>query len=236
MGGSSARIVGDPGRVYSEGASSEAAALNTLPLNIVPVKASESPHVASPANSRARPGSRLVLGMLVVGLMLALFAVWFQWRQTRRCLDFYGPLAARHIQSAPRVELWEFAGSSAQNPGKPVRRIDITSARGLVHLRRGLVEDANFTWPPLSSPVTEDAAWDLALAFFEADIPTAAGTPPEPGTLLLIDFARSPDRGGRVAIAGRPQAVGLGRLHRGLWRWLEETRLEETRLGDREAE
>jgi hypothetical protein len=169
--------------------------------------------------------------MLAVGLMLALFAVWFQWRQTRRCLDFYGPLAARHIQSAPRVEFWEFDGSPGKNPDKPARRIDITSARGLVHLRRGLVEDANFTWPALPSQAPEEAAWDVALAFFEADIATEPGTRPEPGTLLLIDFARSPDRGGRVAIAGRPQAVGLGRLHRGLWRWLQETR-----PGDREAE
>lgn len=210
--------------------------LNTVPVNTVPMKACGSPHVDSRAGSRARPGSRLVLGMLAIGLMLALFAVWFQWRQTRRCLDFYGPLATRHIQSAPRVELWELPGSPDKNPDKPVRRIDITSARGLVHLRRGLVEDANFAWPTLPSPAPEEAAWDVALAFFEADIPTESGTPAEPGTLLLIDFARSPDRGGRVAIAGRPQAVGLGRLHRGLWRWLEETRLQETRLGDRETD
>jgi len=194
--------------------------------------------------------------MLAVGLLLALFAVWFQWRQTRRCLDFYGPLAARHIQSAPRVELWELDG----RPDTPGRRIDITSARGLVHLRRGLVEDANFTWPALLGPATlgpatlgpatlgpatlgpatddaiagrepraDDAAaggpaWDVALAFFESDAAT------EPGTLLLIDFARSPDRGGRLAVAGRPEAAGLGRLQRGLWQWLEATRREAARL------
>jgi len=202
--------------------------------------ASRAAMVSRPA-APARPGSRLVLGMLAVGLLLALFAVWFQWRQTRRCLDFYGPLAARHIQSAPRVELWELDG----RPDTPGRRIDITSARGLVHLRRGLVEDANFTWPALLGPATlgpatddaiagrepraDDAAaggpaWDVALAFFETDVAT------EPGTLLLIDFARSPDRGGRLAVAGRPEAAGLGRLQRGLWQWLEATRREAARL------
>jgi hypothetical protein len=181
--------------------------------------------MASRPAAQAGPGGRLVLGMLVVGLLLALFAVWFQWRQTRRCLDFYGPLAARHIQSAPRVELWELDG----RPDAPRRRIDITSARGLVHLRRGLVEDANFIWPAFRWSATADAtaggpAWDVALAFFESDAAT------EPGTLLLIDFARSPDRGGRLAVAGRPEAAGLGRLHRGLWQWIEATRIEATGL------
>jgi len=186
--------------------------------------ASRAAMVSRPA-APARPGSRLVLGMLVVGLLLALFAVWFQWRQTRRCLDFYGPLAARHIQSAPRVELWELDG----RPDTPRRRIDITSARGLVHLRRGLVEDANFIWPAFRWSATDDAAadrpaWDVALAFFESDAAT------EPDTLLLIDFARSPDQGGRLAVAGRPEAAGLGRLQRGLWQWIEATRIEAVRL------
>jgi hypothetical protein len=166
----------------------------------------------------ARRGTRLVMTMVGLAVALAVFAVWFQWRQTRQCLAFYGPVAARHIQSAPRVELWEVDGRSNQ----PRRRQDITEARGLVHLRRGLVEDANFEWPaeagqPLDSGfAVESAGWNAALAFF--DSPDAI----EPATVLFVDLGDSGAGRGRIAVAGRPAVAGLGRLRRGLARWIDD--------------
>jgi hypothetical protein len=78
-----------------------------------------------------------------------------------------------------------------------------------VHLRRGLVEDANFAWdrpPPPESPT-------LALAFFDAvDDPT-------PATVLTVGL----DAGGAwLAVDGRPGAVALGRLAAGLRAWLAD--------------
>jgi len=172
-------------------------------------------------------GTRLVMLMVVLALSLALFAVWFQWRQTRKCLAFYGSETAGHIQSAPRVELWELDGRADQ----PRRRRDITGARGLVHLRRGLVEDANFEWPSETGPTDHaerapnGAGWEAALAFF------GSSDAHEPATILLLDFARSGDGGegdggerggGRIAVAGRPAVAGLGRLRRGLDRWIDD--------------
>lgn len=172
----------------------------------------------APATASSRPGTTasgaaVVLALLLGGVALAAFAVWFQWRQTRRCLRFYGPVAADRIQAGPRVELWELT-PGATGP-VVARRQDVSRAPGLVHLRRGLVEDANFRWhaaqPPRRLPA---AAWDVALAFH------AAAPAAEP-TVLAIDFDAA---GGSVTVVGRPGRVGLGRIEAGLRTWVEKTR------------
>jgi hypothetical protein len=168
--------------------------------------------------------------MLAVALGLAAFAVWFQWRQTRRCLDFLGPETAARIQSAPRVELWELDGRTSE----PRRRLDVSDARGLVHLRRGLVEDGNFAWGAVPAhavgavPEVPATGWDAALAFFDSRVPSGPG--PQPDALLLVgwgsarDEAGLPVRPGMLAVAGRPGAVRLGRIEKGLRAWIDATR------------
>lgn len=150
-------------------------------------------------------------GIIGLGLALATFAIWFQRGQTRRCLEFYGSSAARRIQVAPRVELWRLDPTPAPERPEPGRRTDISAARGVVHLRRGLVEDANFVWDrPLPVDPTAPA---VALAFYD-DV-TAA----DPETVLVV---RLDDRGGSVEIAGRPGALALGRIAAGLRTWLAD--------------
>ena len=62
---------------------------------------------ASPeSHQQGGPGSALVIALVGLAAALAVFAIWFQWNQTRRCLGFYGPAVARSVQAAPRVELW----------------------------------------------------------------------------------------------------------------------------------
>lgn len=155
------------------------------------------------------PGSRIVVGLLLLAVALAAFAVWFQWRQTRRCLRFYGPVAARSIQAAPRVELWRLAVDPATGRLVAADRRDISKARGLVHLRRGLVEDANFAWEPTDAGRLPVTAWDIALAFFDE----TAGRP----VVLAFDLERE----GSLTAVGRPGRIGLGRLGLGLRKWLE---------------
>lgn len=160
-----------------------------------------------------RLGSWLVAGIVAVAAALAAFALWFQWQQTRRCLAVYGPEAAGHIQSADRVELWELDPQVAIGRIEPLERRDISAAKGLVHLRRGLVEDANFAWT--NDPVAHAStrSWRAAIAF----IPTAAGD--GDGTVLLLDLDGSP---GVIGIAGRPGELRLGRIGPGLRKWLAE--------------
>jgi hypothetical protein len=82
-----------------------------------------------------------------------------------------------------------------------------------VHLRRGLVEDANFLWSaePAADRLPADT-WDLGLVFSDPAVPE------QPPTIFVIDFD---DRGGHAAVVGRPGRVGLGRLEKGLRKWVE---------------
>lgn len=160
---------------------------------------------------RRWPGSRIVIGLLLLAVALAAFAVWFQWRQTRRCLRFYGPAVARAIQAAPRVELWRIAVDPVTGRLVTTERRDISKAKGLVHLRRGLVEDANFAWEPTGDGRLPVASWDVALAFLDE----TAGRP----VVLACDL----DDAGSLTVVGRPGRIGLGRLGPGLRKWLEAT-------------
>jgi len=195
----------------------------------------------------AGPGRLLAAGIVLLGVALAVFAVWFQWRQTRRCLDFYGVDAARRIQSAARVELWEIQGATALDRLEPASRRDVTLAGGLVHLRRGLVEDANFDWGAMTSSAADAGeerragprTWDVAIAFLDHDAPrvdegerspdhsateghpaTEHGAAAGAGTVIVIDFDPS---GGALAVVGRPGVVGLGRIRKGLRTWIDAT-------------
>lgn len=183
-----------------------------------------------PAARDSRRGRQLVAGLLALAVLLAVFAVWFQWQQTRRCLAFYGADQARRIQSSPRVELWSLApGPQAESDGRdhcgaperfdprPWRRLDVSRAGGLVHLRRGLVEDANFDWQAVDA-----GCWDVALALYDS---TSAAAP---GCVVLVGFAAEerdapPTGRGRLAVLGRPDVLTLGRLEPGLRTWVEAT-------------
>ena len=166
------------------------------------------------AADKSGPGTTLVIGLLTLAVALAAFAVWFQWNQTRQCLGFYGAEAARSIQGAPRVELWQLAVDPVTGRLVAIDRRDVSRAPGLVHLRRGLVEDANFTWPTPDGNRRPADAWDHALAFFDS------ADSQRPTTLVAIDL----DAEGWLTVAGRPGRVALGRLHKGLRTWIEATR------------
>lgn len=164
-----------------------------------------------PGPSR-RGGGWLVAGLLLLGLAAATTGVLFQRQQTRRCLGFYGPAAARRITTAPGVSL-QVVEASGPAAVRSVDRRDVSRAAGLVHLRRGLVEDANFAWPegPPSEPLGP-TAWDYAIEFSDA----ATGAV----TTLVLDLDPG---GGSLAVVGSPGRVGLGRIAPGLAKWIRDT-------------
>ena len=183
------------------------------------------PPPSQTASARAEGPSRgtwLVAALLLLGLAAAVTGIWFQWQQTRRCLDFYGPAAARRIAAAPTVEL--LLMQPGAEPGRLVARsrIDISKAPGLVHLRRGLVEDANFNWQGTDARAGGGGAggaatgrlpnesWDVALVFSE----------PLGQTTLVIDLDPA---GGSLAAVGQPGRIGLGRIGPGLEKWVRST-------------
>jgi len=183
---------------------------------------------AAPGRSSIMPpaavgsGARLVIGLLVLGVTAGLVGIWYQRGQTRRCLAFYGPDAARMVTAAPVVELWTLGPGAEPGVLVALERADVTGAPGLVHLRRGLVEDANFRWQAEPSAVRgrlPAESWDRALVFAD---PT--GRPP---VVLVIDLAEASGgegegkgAAGSLAMVGRPGRIGLGRIATGLATWL----------------
>lgn len=165
------------------------------------------------ATAATPSGGRVVAWLLALGVALAAFALAFQWRQTDGCLRFYGGDVARAITTAPHVELWHLA--AGDRPGRlvVVAKCDVSRAAGLVHLRRGLVEDANFSGPSSDPRPLPPAAWTVALAFGPA-----AGARPQAVVALALD-----DEAAAACLVGRPGRLGIGRLKRGLRTWVETT-------------
>ena len=164
----------------------------------------------------------LVIGLLALGLLAAGIGVWFQWQQTRRCLAFYGTRATEQISKSRFVELWQLKPlSGGRHTGRleAVLVEDITEAKGLVHLRRGLVEDANFQWVEGNTeraPLA-DAAWDLALVFFDSKQKNESER-----TVVVIDFGENSQKA-NLTVVGRPGRVALGKMGKGLKTWVEST-------------
>lgn len=169
--------------------------------------------VSPPVASRSPSGRRVVAAIVLLGLCLAGFAFWFQWRQTRRCLAFLGADVARAISRADRVELWRLGAGDRPRRLKAVGRQDVSRAPGLVHLRHALVEDASYVWTPAPRDGTGGPQplpdWEMAIAFFPRR-PTDA-----PEAVLVFDA-----RFGAMTVVGRPGRVALGRLGSGLERWV----------------
>ena len=171
---------------------------------------------------RGPPGALIVVGILAMAASMAAFAVWFQWTQTRRCLGFFGPEIATAIQTAPRVEAWRLSPHGAGGRAFATARADVSRARGLVHLRHGLVEDSNYAWSALAAGRRPTGSWDVALAFYDA---TDAATPSptseasQPAAVLVFDL----EGDGAVTVVGRPGSVALGRLGPGLRDWMAAT-------------
>lgn len=172
--------------------------------------AARPPASVSPASPTR--GRSLVAGLLLLGLAAAATGIAYQRMQTRRCLDFYSPDLARLVASAPRVELVRVRPGVAAGRLAAASTQDISTAKGLVHLRRGLVEDANFDWGrPVGAGRLPAEAWDVALVFSDPAMPQTRAS-------LVIDLDPA---GGSLAVVGRPGRVSLGRIAPGLKKWVE---------------
>jgi hypothetical protein len=122
-------------------------------------------------------GTVLVIAMAAAGLVAASIAVWYQHRQTHRALDLWGAAAAQRIERAAVVELFDLsgvgrAGGLTSGTLDDKRAVDISRARGLLHFRRSLLQDANFQW--YSAGDTEiqtisDSDWDFAVRFLDQE-------------------------------------------------------------------
>lgn len=177
----------------------------------VPMSQSSLPATAATSRLPRSGSGRWVVGvMIALGATLAAFASWYQWTQTRRCLAFYGADVAHRIRVAPRVELWRLDPAGVAERPEPARRIDVSQARGLVHLRHAIVKDANFSWDE-TPDIRPAPAFALAFSDHADDA--------DPQTIVVV---RLDDRGGWLEVAGRPGEIVLGRIAAGLRTWLAD--------------
>jgi hypothetical protein len=108
-----------------------------------------------------------VVLLLAAGLAAAAAAIWNQYRQTRRALEFWGSEVVTLIGSAPSVELIRLSSRVEAAPADESNQppsLDISGARGLVHFRHSLLEDDDFIWdaPP---PNPDPSGWDFQVRF-----------------------------------------------------------------------
>ena len=118
-------------------------------------------------------GVILVLFLLAAGMAATGGAIWYQHRQSRQMLRFWGPDVAQLIDSAPKVELFALSSGNVpaveeNNPASSAA-IDISDARGLIHFRRSLLEDGSFDAVNVEQSVPSEADWDYAVRFSNAD-------------------------------------------------------------------
>ena len=111
-------------------------------------------------------GKLVIVLMLLVGVVAATLAWWYHATSNRRILEFWTPSVARRIAQAPHVEAWELAvgGQTGQPPQTaPLRKRDVSTARGVSNIRYALVQDSTFDW---ESPAGKTrGAWKYALRF-----------------------------------------------------------------------
>jgi len=127
-------------------------------------------HAESRESTSGLSGKLLIIGILTVALLGAGTSWWFRYSATHQAATFWGPSAAV-MRDARVVELWtpvnfhpelDDARLSVDNS----ELHDISSARGLVHLRNALLEDHSFEWPPIKiSPDVHWTEWTRGLRF-----------------------------------------------------------------------
>ncbi len=135
-----------------------------------------------------KAGYLTVFGMLLLAAILATFNLLYQRQRTVNTLIYWGQ-AHRPIVAADNVEmaLLEPADANTVNPGNagPVKFVTIdqvryrevqtkpgADARGLLHIRRALVDDGAYLWDQ-SPPPGEPLRFCYALRFIEHDEPSA---------------------------------------------------------------
>jgi hypothetical protein len=160
---------------------------------------------SSPNNEKS--GKRLILGVIAACVVAAAISWWFRYQATRRVVQFWGAETAVLIRDAKHVTLRSDAPSADAAGGDEadVPR-DISSAKGLTHLRTNLLEDSSYHW---DSAIKSDIDWANSLVFAAAD-----GGEPRAVVIFSKDFrwisnGSAPDPGQHAIATTGEFAAGL---------------------------
>jgi hypothetical protein len=149
-------------------------------------------------------GKILIIGIVAAAAALAGGGWWFRYSATHRAAEFWGPRAVRLIRDAPRVTFVDL------DADEPAHRRDVSSARGLTHLRNALLEDRSFDWPASTGPLVTKPSKMLEFGLDSDVAGSALRLYFSPDLHWVMDA--SPDGTTHSAISSRPIAKGLAEM------------------------
>lgn len=114
-----------------EGPSDEHSRLSDFPAMCLVFRASRRNF---PTGSTS--GTWLVAAIVAVAVLAAGITIAYHWSQSRYTVEYWGGENATRIRAAKKVVVVDWNGD-----GQPK---DISTAKGLVHFRQALIEDASF--------------------------------------------------------------------------------------------
>lgn len=107
-------------------------------------------------------GKLLILGIVAAAVLLAGASWGFRYYATHRAAKFWGPVAVQLIRDAPRVHFTEL------QKDRPMSH-DVSSARGLTHLRNALLENRSYEFDSPAFKTQFAPAPGYQLDFFPSD-------------------------------------------------------------------
>lgn len=161
---------------------------------------------------RTISGKLAILAALGLGLAMAAAAWTYHYRQQRRLIELWGATAAQLVARGTSAEAWRLADGDEPAmadvletitvEGRRLRvadRRDLTTARGLVHFRSGLLNANCFDWDAPRGPTPE---WRYALRFSDGQATATFLFAPGETRLRLLE------QGAEASVA--PISPGLG--------------------------
>jgi hypothetical protein len=161
---------------------------------------------AAPPTPSSIRGKFVVIGIFGVAILLAAFAWWWNLRQNPRATALWGRDSIRLIRLAKHVELWDLAAADTASesaaaierlivdgtPYQILQRRNISQARGLIHARHALTEDASYDWGKQQQPPsdTDKVSWRFAIRFEENARTATLLVDPETRRIRLLETKR----------------------------------------------
>ena len=159
-------------------------------------------------------GKLALLLVAALGVAGAAGGWWYQQSLQRRPIRLWGREAAVLFVNAPQAELWRLEAQPNTPSGtvdfvaadgqafRVLEKVNVSQARGFLHLRHSLLSDHSFEWSPDAPSGRRD--WRYALRFTDGDR----------GATLLVsdDFQHAMLAETSAEASTRPIGTGLKEL------------------------
>ncbi|PQO25783.1 hypothetical protein C5Y96_23525 [Blastopirellula marina] len=131
------------------------------------------------SRSGVSSGKLVVAAMILIAATLAAITVWHHWSKGYASIAYWGAANGENIRYAPVVQL-KTGGET----------FVISKARGLVHFRQALIEDASFTQTISKDDAQPEWTHEVVFSWPEKSESTVVRFDLEKGLLALPDDAK----------------------------------------------